>query len=117
MLDAKLHTMSSGKGTLKIFSTRKNTGFKIQSRGTGLKRRVDQYNQIVYCVNCRFTAPLSASYEHFIWLHEKYNHIIGGNSPCSYKITNSDEEDEDEIIHQGSKLIKCIDEDKTCRNN
>ncbi|QED40571.1 hypothetical protein [Chrysodeixis includens nucleopolyhedrovirus] len=101
--------MLSGKETTKAISTKKSTGFKLLG-GNGLKRIVDVENQITMCTNCKFTAPLSISYEHFIWLHQQYNHIVGGDGPCVYQIFNNDGS-------QDIRIIKLDDTDRTTRCN
>ncbi len=86
-----------------------NTGFNMIG-GNGLQRCVDQNNQIVYCANCKFTAPLSVSYEHFKWLHETYNHIVGGRNTCVYTIVVNNK---DEDKKTSSRMIKLNDFDGT----
>lgn len=40
-------------------------------------RRVDDYDQIVYCEECGFVSPMSVSFEEFKRLHNRFNFILG----------------------------------------
>ncbi|QAT90389.1 hypothetical protein KM622_gp103 [Spodoptera exempta nucleopolyhedrovirus] len=89
--------MSSESGTTKRCSTRKNTSFKESA-----SRRVDEFNQVIFCDKCKFVAPISLSFECYIELHDRFCNIVKNN--CSAV------ESLDDVY---CKLIKCKDFDKT----
>ncbi|AAY83978.1 ORF-47 peptide [Chrysodeixis chalcites nucleopolyhedrovirus] len=101
--------MSSASETMENILMKKPTNFKITG-GTGLMRCVDENDQIVYCLNCKFVAPMSVSYEHFIWLHEKYNCMVNNRGPCAYTISTSNH---DIPTADTPNLIKLVDKDST----
>ncbi|AJD80738.1 hypothetical protein [Pseudoplusia includens SNPV IE] len=110
-------TMSSVNETMENILTKKTTNFNI-SGGTGLLRCVDENDQIVYCSNCGFVAPMSVSYEHFIWLHEKYNCMVNSKGSCAYTISSSSGSSSSNSKHDDnrpteSNLIKLVDKDST----
>ncbi|AAZ67415.1 orf44 [Trichoplusia ni single nucleopolyhedrovirus] len=107
-------TMSSANGTMENILTKKPTNFNITG-GTGLLRCVDENDQIVYCSNCNFVAPMSVSYEHFIWLHEKYNCMVNSRGPCAYTISNTNSSGHNYVPNSPTttNLIKLVDNDST----
>ncbi|ACI28821.1 agip120 [Agrotis ipsilon multiple nucleopolyhedrovirus] len=66
--------MSSASGTTRRCLTRKNT-----SSNDTAARRIDEDNQVVYCVKCNFVAPMSLSFEQYVELHKCYNEIVANN--------------------------------------
>ncbi|AAM95116.1 hypothetical protein HaMNV_gp123 [Helicoverpa armigera multiple nucleopolyhedrovirus] len=64
--------MSSENATTKRCSTRKSTSGNKDSGG----RRVDTYDQIVYCEECGFVSPMSVSFEEYTRLHRRFNFIL-----------------------------------------
>jgi hypothetical protein len=65
--------MSSENEITKLCSTRRNTSGNKDTLG----RRVDDYDQIVYCEECGFVSPMSVSFEEFTRLHNRFNFILG----------------------------------------
>ncbi|ABM45813.1 unknown protein [Spodoptera frugiperda multiple nucleopolyhedrovirus] len=110
-----LHTMLWDRGITRLFSMKKNTNFDrddhSQHNNDSADRRVDETNQVVYCKNCKFIAPMSISFENYIRLHDEFNKIVFGDcklvkSPNSLK--------EPLVFSSSTSIIKCcFDEDKT----
>nr|AGS47899.1 hypothetical protein wdlz-06GM53 [Ectropis obliqua nucleopolyhedrovirus] len=62
---------------------KKNTSFKsLNSNAIPLLvmetnyREYNEYDNVVSCRLCKFTAPLSLSYEEYLFLHHSYNQIL-----------------------------------------
>ena len=68
--------MSWAKGITKLYTKTKSTSFN-ENYETAY-RHVDPINQVVYCQKCNFVAPMSLSFEEYLWLHERYNEAISG---------------------------------------
>ncbi|WBB27311.1 hypothetical protein [Mythimna sequax nucleopolyhedrovirus] len=64
--------MSSVNATTKRCLTKRNTSGNKDSAG----RRVDTYDQIVYCEECGFVSPMSVSFEEYTRLHRRFNFIL-----------------------------------------
>lgn len=75
---------------------RKNTSFKESA-----SRRVDEFNQVIFCDKCKFVAPLFLSFEKYIELHNRFCEIV--KNDCYQSESQSVD----------CKLIKCKDSDKT----
>ncbi|QNV47897.1 ac56-like protein [Alphabaculovirus altersperidaniae] len=62
-------------------TTTKSTSFSDDTA----HRRIDHYNQVVYCQKCKFIAPMSMSFEKYIELHKRYNEIVTDTCIISFK--------------------------------
>ncbi|AUV65377.1 hypothetical protein [Alphabaculovirus myunipunctae] len=74
--------MSSASETTRHSLMRKSTSFsrrinRQQQQRRRRQRRVDGYDQVVYCDNCGFVAPMSISFEEYLQLHGSFNEILG----------------------------------------
>jgi hypothetical protein len=73
MSDETPRTMLLENVTTKRCSTKENTSFnEPDSHG----RRVDHFEQIVYCQKCGFVSPMSEKFEDYTELHDHFNCIV-----------------------------------------